>query len=165
MYEGGSRSPTLIRWPGHVPAGEVSDLQWAFWDVLPTLADLAGVPSNKLPDNLSGRSILSALVGKSAPPPKYIYFTGASSWIQNGQNLRNDADSEMPAYTIRNGRWKGIVAQCNNTPSFTDEMMLYDLDEDPFETEDVSSYFPDQVNILKEIIASEDGISCTYFDV
>ena len=67
------------------------------------------------------------------------------------------------AYAIQSGRWKGVVAQCNDTPSFSDQMQLFDLDNDPYETEDVSLYFLDQVGVLKNIIASEDGISCNCF--
>ena len=164
MYEGGHRSPTLIRWPSHVPAGEVSDLQWAFWDVLPTLAEMAGVPSNKLPQNLSGRSILSTLLGKTQQPSKYLYFTGDSSWA-----TKTDTDVELTstkkttAYAIRSGKWKGVVAKCNNYPTLMDEMELYDLDDDPFETQDISSLYPDQVEVLKNIITSEEGISCKCF--
>lgn len=44
MYEGGLRVPMLVRWPGHSPAGKVCDDPWAFWDFLPTCAELAGVP-------------------------------------------------------------------------------------------------------------------------
>ena len=164
MYEGGHRSPTLIRWPGNVPAGEVSELQWAFWDVLPTLADLAGVPKNKLPNNLSGRSIVPALLNKGESPSKYLYFTGDSSWAEDTERDQNNTRSKKTtSYAIRSGRWKGVVARCTNTPSFSDEMQLYDLDEDPFETEDISNDFPDQVDILKNIIASEEGISCKCF--
>ena len=46
MCEGGLRQAALARWPGTVPAGRVSDEPWAFWDFLPTAADLAGA---KLP--------------------------------------------------------------------------------------------------------------------
>ena len=42
MYEGGLRQAALARWPGKIPAGRVSDEPWAFWDFLPTAADLAG---------------------------------------------------------------------------------------------------------------------------
>ena len=38
------RVPMIARWPGHVPAGRVSDQVWAFWDLLPTMADLVGAP-------------------------------------------------------------------------------------------------------------------------
>ena len=152
IYEGGIRTPTLIRWPGHVPAGKVSDFQWAFWDVFPTLADLAGVDKNKLPHYLSGRSILSTLIEKEKPPPpKYLYFTG---------NLYFDAEDIVCAYAIRSGRWKGVSKNCFGIPQLTDEMELYDLISDPNETEDISKYFPDEVDNLKNILASENGISC-----
>ena len=42
LYEGGIRVPMIARWPGTVPAGRVSDHPWAHWDMLPTLAELAG---------------------------------------------------------------------------------------------------------------------------
>ena len=43
MYEGGIRVPLLVRWPGRIEAGQESEHVWAFWDVLPTLAELVGV--------------------------------------------------------------------------------------------------------------------------
>jgi arylsulfatase A len=42
LYDGGIREPMIVRWPGHVPAGKVSDAPWYFADVLPTLAELGG---------------------------------------------------------------------------------------------------------------------------
>ena len=42
FYEGGLRVPLVIRWPGRVAAGKTDDLVCAFWDVMPTLAELAG---------------------------------------------------------------------------------------------------------------------------
>src|SRR5581483_7155661 len=47
MYEGGIRVPMIVRWPGKIPAGKVSDQVWAFWDFLPTAAELAGVQPPK----------------------------------------------------------------------------------------------------------------------
>jgi arylsulfatase A len=45
MYEGGIRVPMVVRWPGKIKAGTESDLPWYFPDVMPTLAELAGVPT------------------------------------------------------------------------------------------------------------------------
>ena len=42
MYEGGLRQAAIARWPGQVPAGKVCDEPWAFWDFLPTCAELIG---------------------------------------------------------------------------------------------------------------------------
>ena len=61
LYEGGIRMPMIVRWPGHVQAAAVNDLQWAFWDFLPTCADLAEV---KPPDGIDGISVLPILLGK-----------------------------------------------------------------------------------------------------
>src|SRR5208283_5022907 len=61
LYEGGIREPMLARWPGKIQPGTVSDVPWAFWDVLPTAAELAGA---KVPANLDGISMVPALLGE-----------------------------------------------------------------------------------------------------
>jgi arylsulfatase A len=73
MYEGGLRSPSIARWPNHIKAANVSEQVWAFWDVLPTLAELTNQPA---PAGLDGISILPALLeGKTiAHPPLYFEF-------------------------------------------------------------------------------------------
>ncbi len=73
MYEGGLRQASLARWPGVVPAGRVSDEPWAFWDFMPTAAELANatLPSEYHPD---GRSLVSHLKGGSAPARDYFYW-------------------------------------------------------------------------------------------
>ncbi|HEV8608055.1 MAG TPA: arylsulfatase [Tepidisphaeraceae bacterium] len=73
MYEGGLRSPSIARWPGHIKAGSVSDQVWALWDVLPTLAQLT---SQTTPAGLDGVSILSALLEEKEiqHPPLYFEF-------------------------------------------------------------------------------------------
>ena len=53
VYEGGVRVPMIARWPGHVPAGTVSDRVSAFWDVLPTLTALTGTAT---PTGIDGES-------------------------------------------------------------------------------------------------------------
>ena len=81
MFEGGVRSPTMVRWPDSasvkfrfrcerheqdavaaagIPAGRVSDFAWAFWDVLPTIAEIAGA---SVPNGLDGISIVPELKG------------------------------------------------------------------------------------------------------
>ena len=42
LYEGGLRNASFAWWPGVVPAGRVADEPWAFWDFLPTVAELSG---------------------------------------------------------------------------------------------------------------------------
>ncbi len=72
MYEGGIRTPAIARWPGRIKPG-ISDQVWAFWDVLPTLAELSG---QKPPAGIDGISVLPALLdGKPIEhPPLYWEF-------------------------------------------------------------------------------------------
>src|SRR5262245_30609669 len=53
LYEGGIRVPMIAKWPGTIPAGRVSDQAWAHWDVLPTLAELAGATPPAAIDGVS----------------------------------------------------------------------------------------------------------------
>jgi arylsulfatase A-like enzyme len=73
MYEGGLRSPSIARWPGKIKAGVASEQVWAFWDLMPTLAELVG---QELPGATDGVSILPALLeGKAVEhPPLYFEF-------------------------------------------------------------------------------------------
>jgi len=71
LYEGGIRVPTVARWPGKIKPGQVSDQVWAFWDVLPTFAAIAGTPA---PEGLDGISMLNALLGESQQSHEYLYW-------------------------------------------------------------------------------------------
>ena len=73
LYEGALRQAALARWPGVVPAGRVSDEPWAFWDFLPTAAELAGVrlPADHRTD---GRSLVEFLRGGPAPRRDFFYW-------------------------------------------------------------------------------------------
>ena len=62
LYEGGIRVPMIVRWPGRVQAGRVSDQIWAFWDFLPTAAELAGA---KPPADIDGISMVPAILNLS----------------------------------------------------------------------------------------------------
>jgi len=72
LYEGGIREPMIVRWPKQIQAGSVSDLPWAFWDFLPTCADLAGVQP---PDGSDGISVVPTLLGKGDQKVhEYLYW-------------------------------------------------------------------------------------------
>jgi arylsulfatase A-like enzyme len=61
VYEGGIRVPMVARWTGHIEPGTVTDHISAFWDVMPTMCDLAGVP---IPDHVDGISFAPTLLGE-----------------------------------------------------------------------------------------------------
>jgi arylsulfatase A-like enzyme len=124
LYEGGMRVPMIARWPGRVPAGVVSDRMWAFWDVLPTLADVAGLP---VPSGIDGISMLPALLGQEQPiQHEYLYWDYA--------HVRGTFSQ-----AVRMGDWKGV----KNGPG--EAIELYNLAEDLSETTDIASQHPDIV--------------------
>ena len=160
FYEGGIRSPSLVRWPGVVKPGSISHTPWAFWDALPTMLDIGGIP---LPKGASfdGRSIVPALRGQEMSPPEYMYWTWHKQlWDPNATVPSHD---DHPAgYSVRVGHWKGVVQECafRNRPSTFDEMELYNLSSDPFEKTDVSGQFPVVAERIKKIIMAKE-LSCS----
>lgn len=130
MYEGGVRTPAILRWPGHVKAGAVSDQVWAFWDLLPTFADLIGVPA---PGGIDGVSVLPAFVEgrKVEHPPLYFEF--------------HERGFDQCA---RIGDWKA-VRHGSKGP-----IELYDLPRDPEEKNDVAAAHPDVVRRFEDYLAT-----------
>lgn len=121
MYEGGLRQAALARWSGKIPAGRVSDEPWAFWDFLPTCAELSGasLPSTFKPD---GFSLVSFLKGGPAPKREYFYWE-----LYEGK----------PTQAIRFDDWKAV----RNGPFAAIE--LYDLKTDVGESRDLAAEKPD----------------------
>jgi arylsulfatase A-like enzyme len=119
LTEGGIRVPMIVRWPGKVTAGSVSEFPWAFWDFLPTAAELAGVDA---PGETDGQSILPTLLGKSQRPAEYLYWEFFERGFQQA---------------ALSGRWKAI----RNAP--TEPVALYDLETDIGESRDMAAQRPE----------------------
>jgi arylsulfatase A-like enzyme len=113
LYEGGQRTPMLVRWPGRIPAGRSNDLPWSFADVLPTLADIAGA---KVPPGIDGISVLPATLGKPQQSDRMLYWEQYSGGFQQA---------------VRWGKWKGIRREGK-------PFELYDLTADPAEARNVA---------------------------
>lgn len=120
-YDGAFRVPALARWPGRIPAGTVSDHTWAFWDFLPTAAELAEIDRTSIPAT-DGISILPALLGKQDEQPQHDFLY----WEYN----QNQA--------VRTGDW---FAHRKNGG----DIELYDLKSDPQQRRDVSAGHPELV--------------------
>ena len=72
LYEGGIRTPFIARWPGRIKPGTTSDFIGAYWDVLPTLCEVAGVPA---PAGIDGVSIVPTLLGQPGQTVhEYLYW-------------------------------------------------------------------------------------------
>jgi len=123
LYEGALRQAALARWPGTVPAGRVTDEPWAFWDFLPTAAELAGA---KLPAGYrsDGLSLVSFLRGGAAPAREYFYW---------------ELHENKPIQAVRFGTWKA-VRNGHDRPT-----ELYDLVTDAGESNNLAATKPDLV--------------------
>ncbi|WP_169980652.1 arylsulfatase [Tautonia rosea] len=141
LYEGGIRVPMLVRWPGHVPAGKVSDQVWTFWDVPPTLAELAGSSAvAELPDDLDGISLVPTLLGPEAAGREqerheFLYWE-----FHEGRASKQAA---------RMGDWKGVRLAPDGP------LELYDLANDLGETTDVSADHPKIVSAITHYLDTE----------
>lgn len=127
LYEGGIRIPMVIRWPGRIQAGTVSNQVWAFWDLLPTFADIAG---GIIPDDIDGISMLPSWFGQPQEEHDYLYW-------------------EVPGRTflqaVRIGQWKGVR---NGTDQ---PVELYDLSLDISEQNNVAELHPEIVKQIESI--------------
>jgi len=124
MYDGGLRTPMIVWWPGTIQKGMKSDAIWYFADVLPTLADLAGIEP---PGNIDGVSVLPAIL------------TGTQ------ENLM-----DRPLYweffelgfqqAARKGDWKAVRM------SVDQPIELYNIRKDPGEENNVADANPEMVS-------------------
>lgn len=133
LYEGGLRQACIARWPGVVPAGTVSDEPWAFWDFLPTCADLIDAKLSA-EAKTDGVSVLPLLKGGEAPMREFFYWE------------LHEAGPSLQA--IRFGDWKAV----KNAPSAAVE--LYDLKVDPGEKADLAAKNPDLVAKAAKLMAA-----------
>jgi len=135
-YEGGYRVPCIVRWPGKVPAGRVSDAIFATIDIMPTLAGLSGfeVPDDRTIDGVDQTDLL---LGKSREGARdnFLYLNNA----------------------VRQGKWKYLRAEQKVRPYAVDAERekveeLYDLDADIGERNNLATRYPEKVAQLKQLM-------------
>ena len=137
LYEGGVRVPMIARWTGKIKPGVVTSHISAFWDVMPTLADLLEI---KIENKIDGVSFLPTLTGKVSEQNQHDYLY----WEFHELNGR---------LALRKGDWKLVQYNVSKIPAGSFE--LYNLRDDPAENNDLALKFPDKVEALKKIMLSE----------
>ena len=140
-HEGGIRIPFIVRWPGKVKAGQVNDHQLAFYDLMPTFCDVAGVKNyvkkytnkkKKGTDYFDGISIYPTLTGQEGQKQHDFLYWEFDETDQIG---------------VRMGDWKMVVKR--------GKPFLYNLAEDIHEDHDVAAEHPEIVKQMKEVIKSQ----------
>ena len=139
-HEGGIRVPFIAWWPGQVEAGSVNDHQLAFYDLMPTFCDIAGIDNyverytNKEleVDYFDGLSFAPTLLGEGEQEAHEFLY-----WEFHETNMM----------ALRMGNWKLVVqgGTCK----------LYDLVTDLHEDNNLASKYPDVVKKMKEILLRE----------
>lgn len=138
-FEGGMREPTVIRWPGRIPAGTVNDELMTTMDLLPTFAKLAGaeIPSDRV---LDGKDIWPVLTGNGKSPHEAFFY-------HRGNTLE----------AVRSGKWKlriGRPSGGKNGKTRQALDALYDLVNDIGETRNVLKDNPTIATRLRALIAA-----------
>jgi arylsulfatase A len=149
-WEGGTREPCIMRWPGHIPAGADTWDMLMTIDLFPTIAKLIGadLPKRQI-DGLDVWPIISRQPGAKNPHESYWFYFGVN---------------ELQAMTTGDGRWKlqfphtyvtlaGRPGGTNGIPvnysqRKVEKEELYDLANDLSETTDVAAQHPDSVKRL-----------------
>lgn len=140
MWEGGFRVPTIVRWPGRVPAGVENAHPSQFHDWMATLADLGGV---RAPFRTDGVSLLPTLLGqghRQEPSRIYVEYSAKQSQSKKTTPGYRDflasrrgavrGDQQM----VYLGRYKGVRT---NIQSHGDLFQIYDTLKDPAERENL----------------------------
>lgn len=135
LREGGIRVPMVAVWAGHIESGSTSDLLSAFWDMMPTMCEIAGVDCPPT----DGLSMLPEMTGKTDQQKKheFLYWEFPGS---GGQKA------------VRMGEWKAFVGHIKKGNR---KIELYNLAKDPREQHDVSSEHPDLVEKALSIFRSQ----------
>ena len=136
LSEGGIREPMIVSWPGKIKARQVSNHVGAFWDFMPTFAELTG---QILQGHTDGLSILPILLNKGQQQQhEFLYW-----------EFHEDGGRQA----VRMDKWKGIREKAINNPDGT--IALYDLGKDPGETKNLASVFPEVVSKIRKIMQNE----------
>jgi len=139
LYEGGIRVPMMVRWAGKTDAGRVCDVPWAFWDFMPTAAELAGTHA---PERVDGVSVLPMLIGSSRPVHEHLYWEHNVFDRETGA-LRPDALQQA----VRMGDWKAVIPKAGRP------LELYNLADDVGERSDVAASNQNVVPEITEYLA------------
>jgi len=135
MWEGGIRTPMIAWWPGKIKQGQVTDHLSAFWDISPTVRELAGAEPQVDTD---GISLVPILLGKTNQKKHdYLYW----EFFEMGGKR-----------AILKGKWKLILYKTNS--DLNPRVELFDLSQDMSEKKSVADAYPEVVSELRTLMES-----------
>jgi arylsulfatase A len=147
LYEGGIRVPMITRWPGRIQAGQVTDHVSAFWDIMPTLAEITGTTT---PAGIDGISFAPTLLGRPQAQKQHAFLY----W-----EFRSYGGQQA----LRMGPWKAVrqnILKRNNPDPLKIE--LFNLDNDISESHDVAALHPDLLARARTLFAQQHTPSALF---
>lgn len=143
VYEGGIRSPLIVRWPGRITPHVDSTSIAAHIDIAPTILEACGIESARLFD---GRSLVGVLKQQERLDDRTLVI----------QSHRGNVPVRYHNMMVRQGKWKLVNASgfgkeiTEVEPAFE----LYDLSLDPYEQHDLAAELPEAVEALTRVYDS-----------
>ncbi|WP_199188755.1 MULTISPECIES: sulfatase [Pirellulaceae] len=153
MWEGGCREPTIMRWPGKIPAGTVCDTPAMTIDIFPTVAKLIGADLPEKP--IDGKNIWPLIAGEEgaqSPHDAYYFYYGSGLKAVRSGKWKLVFPHEYRTMAGKPGGTGGIPANYSNA---TTPLALFDLQADVGEQHNVLDQHPDVVKQLEKLA---DGI-------
>jgi len=136
LFEGGIKVPSIISWPGKLPAGQIREQFAVNTDWFPTLAELCNIKLKRA--DLDGKSLVNIINNTTDPSPHDHGYCWAfkKMWV------------------ARKGKWKllgnPVDTGIKGTAIELDALFLVDMEADPGETTNLASKYPDVVDALKK---------------
>lgn len=127
FYDEAARVPFLIRWPGKIPAGFVSDACMNTVDIMPTLLSFAGL---RIPKEVEGMDLSHIALNEEGPEPEFAYLmnTGACAIWEDGHEWR----------ALRNKRYTYAVLRGWEKKKLPRQELLFDNVADPFQMQNLA---------------------------
>jgi arylsulfatase A-like enzyme len=147
-FDGGVREPTVMRWPGKIPAGSTChEMAWSM-DLLPTIARLAGTnaPTDRIIDGKDIWPLMSAQPRAKSPHDAYYYY-----WDRGLEAVRSGPWKLHLGHDYRHLAAPGHGGQPGKYVNERIGVALYDLGNDISETNDLAAQYPDVVRHLQQI--------------
>ncbi|AWW33059.1 N-acetylgalactosamine-6-sulfatase [Echinicola strongylocentroti] len=130
LFEGGIRVPFLVTWPAGIQGGQHYDHPISALDIFPTVLAAADISSPSKP--LDGVNLLPFLTGQEQKPQRMLYWRY----------------SDGAGYAVRDGNYKLVYS------GYKEDYFLFDLEEDPYEQQDIKAIFPEKTQLLKDSYAN-----------
>ncbi|WP_421871545.1 sulfatase-like hydrolase/transferase [Marinoscillum sp.] len=127
LYEGGIRVPFIAYWKGKIQPSVDSTMVMGSIDIYPTICGLLGLEPS---ESIEGMDRSKAILNLQGASERNLF------WYYEKPKPTPDKESMRPELAMRSGRWK-LITRLDGSESF-----LFDLDVDPFETNDLSEQHP-----------------------